>query len=156
MRQRLFELLRTFRQLLRLDHARARLPLYEAGVLEQGPVEPEERRRAFDAELRGCCALSRNPATGIKCTEATGVSGIAKVLECVPEGMEGKTGPLAALVVALHGYTQTADEYRATTECGCPSRSRRLSTVAESAIGSSTQRPSWSDSWVNARSVCAR
>ena len=52
MRQRLLELLRTFGQLLRLDDARARLALHEARVLEQGPVEPEERRRAFDAELR--------------------------------------------------------------------------------------------------------
>lgn len=53
---------------------------------------------------------------GITCTDATGIAGIAKVIECVPSGMEGKTGQPAALVVALHGYTQTADEYRATTE----------------------------------------
>jgi poly(hydroxyalkanoate) depolymerase family esterase len=56
------------------------------------------------------------PAQGITCTDATGVSGIAKVIECAPAGMEGKTGAPAALVVALHGYTQTADEYRLTTE----------------------------------------
>jgi poly(hydroxyalkanoate) depolymerase family esterase len=56
------------------------------------------------------------PAQGITCSDATGVSGIAKVIECSPTGMEGKTGTPAALVVALHGYTQTADEYRLTTQ----------------------------------------
>ena len=44
------------------------------------------------------------------------MTGIAKWLECVPTGMEGKTGMPAALVIALHGYTQTADEFKTTTE----------------------------------------
>jgi hypothetical protein len=52
----------------------------------------------------------------VTCTESTGIAGIAKVLECVPDGMEGKTGTPAALVVALHGYTQTAEEFKNTTE----------------------------------------
>src|SRR5262245_37633946 len=55
-------------------------------------------------------------ASGVTCTDATGISGIAKVIECVPAGMEGKTGTAAPLVVALHGFTQTADEFEATSE----------------------------------------
>ncbi len=51
MRERLLELLRTLRQLLRLDHVVARLAAHEAGVLEQRPVEAEERRRPLDPEL---------------------------------------------------------------------------------------------------------
>ena len=31
-------------------------------------------------------------ASGITCTDQTGVTGIAKWIECVPTGMEGKTG----------------------------------------------------------------
>jgi poly(hydroxyalkanoate) depolymerase family esterase len=56
------------------------------------------------------------PVTGVTCGEATGISGIAKVVTCVPTGMEGKTGTPAPLVIALHGYTQTADEFKTTTE----------------------------------------
>src|SRR5690348_3676253 len=55
-------------------------------------------------------------AAMITCTDVTGISGIAKVIECVPAGMDGKTATPAALVVALHGYTQTAAEFRDTTE----------------------------------------
>lgn len=54
--------------------------------------------------------------TGVTCSEATGISGIAKVILCAPAGMEGKTGTPAPLVIALHGYTQTAAEYQATSE----------------------------------------
>jgi len=57
-----------------------------------------------------------NTESGVTCTEATGISGIAKVLMCSPIGMEGKTGTPAALVIALHGYTQTADEFKTTSE----------------------------------------
>lgn len=55
-------------------------------------------------------------SSAVTCTEQTGITGIAKWLECVPEGMEGKTGQSAALVIALHGYTQTAEEFKTTTE----------------------------------------
>ncbi len=55
-------------------------------------------------------------SSAITCTEQAGIPGIAKWLECVPGGMEGKTGQPAALVIALHGYTQTAEEFKATTE----------------------------------------
>jgi poly(hydroxyalkanoate) depolymerase family esterase len=47
---------------------------------------------------------------------ATTPTGLGAVLECVPAGMAGKTGTPAPLVVALHGYTQTAAEYKDTTE----------------------------------------
>lgn len=56
------------------------------------------------------------PVTGITCTETTGITGIAKTLECAPAGMEGKTGTPAPLVIVLHGYTQTAEEAKATSE----------------------------------------
>ena len=39
------------------------------------------------------------------CTDVTGINGIAKVIECVPDGMDNKTGTPAPLVIALHGYT---------------------------------------------------
>jgi len=52
----------------------------------------------------------------VDCSEISAPSGIGAVLSCVPQGMEGKTGTPAALVVALHGYTQTAQEYKDTTE----------------------------------------
>jgi poly(hydroxyalkanoate) depolymerase family esterase len=55
--------------------------------------------------------------TAVTCAPLAGsVTGLGAVLECVPEGMEGKTGTPAPLVVALHGYTQTAEEYKDTTE----------------------------------------
>lgn len=54
---------------------------------------------------------------GVTCAPLAGaISGLDTALACVPEGMEGKTGDPAPLVVALHGYTQTAEEYRATTQ----------------------------------------
>jgi poly(hydroxyalkanoate) depolymerase family esterase len=53
------------------------------------------------------------PAT---CTELSSVVGLSRVLACVPAGMEGAGGAPAPLVVALHGYTQTAEEYKDTTE----------------------------------------
>lgn len=70
---------------------------------------------------------ARGPSTGadgavgptnrdVTCSALPTPSGIASAMECVPEGMEGKTGTAAPLVVALHGYTQTAEEYRDTTE----------------------------------------
>lgn len=59
---------------------------------------------------------SGQPPTGVTCSERTGVTGIAKWIECVPTGMEGKTGTPAPLVIALHGYTQTADEFKTTSE----------------------------------------
>lgn len=52
----------------------------------------------------------------VTCSALPTPSGIESAMECVPEGMEGKTTAPAALVVALHGYTQTAEEYRDTTE----------------------------------------
>lgn len=57
-----------------------------------------------------------DPSATITCSDATGINGIAKVIECVPSGMDGKTAAPAALVVALHGYTQTAEELKNTTE----------------------------------------
>jgi poly(hydroxyalkanoate) depolymerase family esterase len=59
---------------------------------------------------------SSDPAAGVTCTEQTGITGLAKWLECVPTGMDGKTGTPAPLVIALHGYTQTAAEFDATSE----------------------------------------
>lgn len=56
------------------------------------------------------------PDRAVSCETMTAPAGIASVLACVPAGMEGKTGAPAPLVVALHGYTQTAEEYRDTTE----------------------------------------
>lgn len=53
------------------------------------------------------------PAT---CTTATESFGGLKMIACVPKGGEGKTGKPTPLVVALHGYTQSADAYRDTTE----------------------------------------
>ena len=52
MRERLLELLRALRQLLRLDDAVARLTGDEAGVLEQRTVEAEQGRVPLDPELR--------------------------------------------------------------------------------------------------------
>jgi poly(hydroxyalkanoate) depolymerase family esterase len=51
-----------------------------------------------------------------ECSEVETPSGLATVIECVPLGMEGATGTPAPLVVALHGYTQTAEEYKDTTQ----------------------------------------
>ncbi len=51
MRERLLELLRSLRELLRFDHACARLAADEARVLQQRAVESEQRRGPFDAEL---------------------------------------------------------------------------------------------------------
>src|SRR3954447_20422566 len=45
------ELLRTFRQLLRLDEAVARLPVHEARVAQQRLVEAEQRLDTADLEL---------------------------------------------------------------------------------------------------------
>lgn len=57
-----------------------------------------------------------DPASPAECSEVETPSGLGAVLECVPLGMEGDTGEPAALVVALHGYTQTAEEYKDTTQ----------------------------------------
>ena len=46
------------------------------------------------------------PTAEAKCSQGTKTYGTMKVWECVPSGMEGKTGAPAGLVVALHGYTQ--------------------------------------------------
>ena len=51
MRERLLELLRSLRELLRFDDACARLAADEARMLEQRAMEAEQRRRPFDAEL---------------------------------------------------------------------------------------------------------
>lgn len=53
------------------------------------------------------------PAT---CTNSSKSFGGLSVIECVPKGGEGKTGKAAPLVVALHGYTQSAQAYEDTTE----------------------------------------
>lgn len=58
------------------------------------------------------------------CTKSTKRFGTLGMWECVPTGMEGKTSEPAALVVALHGYTQGVESgtssppwgYKSTTE----------------------------------------
>ena len=56
------------------------------------------------------------PPTPAYCSELPSVAGLALALACVPEGMEGKTGQPAALVVALHASAQTAQQYQQTTQ----------------------------------------
>lgn len=46
----------------------------------------------------------------------SGSFGGLTMMKCVPAGGAGKTGKPAPLVVALHGYTQTAQAYQDTTE----------------------------------------
>ncbi len=71
----------------------------------RGPGDPGQADAASDpGEPQAVCAPMTSP------------TGIASVLECMPAGMEGKTGTPAPLVVALHGYTQTAEEYKDTTQ----------------------------------------
>lgn len=53
------------------------------------------------------------PAT---CAPVSGSFGGLSMIACVPAGGAGKTGKPAPLVVALHGYTQTAEAYKDTTQ----------------------------------------
>jgi poly(hydroxyalkanoate) depolymerase family esterase len=78
-----------------------------AGRADAGgdPIDPTDPDAASDPVDRE-----------VSCAPITAPSGIDSVIACVPEGMEGKTGSPAPLVVALHGYTQTAEEYKTTTE----------------------------------------
>ncbi len=55
-------------------------------------------------------------ASNVTCQDLPSISGLARVIACVPDGMDGKTSESQALVVALHGYTQTAEEYKDTTQ----------------------------------------
>lgn len=57
-------------------------------------------------------AAPGTPTGAATCEPMTAPGGLGSVLLCVPDGVSGA----APLVVALHGYTQTADEYRLTTE----------------------------------------
>src|SRR5687767_3685295 len=56
------QLLRTLRKLLRLDDPVARAAVDETGVLEQSPVEIEQRRYAFDPVL---VERSKHPLPGV-------------------------------------------------------------------------------------------
>jgi poly(hydroxyalkanoate) depolymerase family esterase len=50
------------------------------------------------------------------CSKVTGSFVGLEMHKCVPAGMDGKTAAPAPLVIALHGYTQSAEELKNTSE----------------------------------------
>jgi poly(hydroxyalkanoate) depolymerase family esterase len=61
------------------------------------------------ASTPGATPAANDPdggAPGATCTHSAKTYGTMHMWECVPAGMEGKTGQPAGLVVAMHGYTQ--------------------------------------------------
>ncbi len=88
---------------------------------DAGPGDPGDPGDAGTADARpgdpGRVDAGNGPGDPqVACADMTAPTGIASVIECMRQGMEGKSGTPAPLVVALHGYTQTAAEFRDTTQ----------------------------------------